>query len=47
MVSGDTFTNSLNQIDTGKILDGLESKEDGLNEHIMKLLCINNALSKV
>ncbi len=41
LVSSETFNESLGLIDTGRILDGLESKEDGLNERILKLICIN------
>lgn len=47
LTSSEVFGKSLENIDTGKILDGLESTEDGFNEKLLKLLCINQAISKV
>ena len=47
LASSEVFAQSLENIDTGKILDGLESKEDGFNERLLKLLCINSAIQKV
>ena len=47
LTSSEVFGKSLENIDTGKILDGLESAEDGFNEKLLKLLCINQAISKV
>ncbi len=41
LTSSEQFGKSLEQIDTGKVLDGLESQEDGFNERLLKLLCIN------
>lgn len=48
LTSSELFAKSLDFIDTNKILDGLESGvQDGFNEKLLKLICINQAVSKV
>lgn len=42
LTSGKKFSDSLKAIDTNLIIDGLESESnDGLNEKILKFVCIN------
>lgn len=47
LTSSKEFGSSLLAIDVGKIMDGLESQDDGFNEQLLKLLCINQAIQKM
>jgi Ca2+-binding EF-hand superfamily protein len=47
LTSSSQFGDSMKAIDTGRILDGLDSEKDGFNEKILKLVCINQIAAKM